>query len=412
MTRARTLLALAGALVACAEPASCPPADLAPLTGEPAYAFVASDYASSAIGILDAEGDVLREAWIDSGTIAPRIVPAVSGDVVLGSTPLAPCVLTVIDRSGTDVLTFLDACAEDEVVLGQLDVGPTFYANPQDAIAIDDTRALVSRSEPNRRPDAPELERGNDLLVVDWRAPRILSRIDLGPLDHVDGERAYARPERLALLENGAARVVVAGLARLTGSFSAGPGAVALIDLATLEPRALELEGLANCREVDAVPGAPEAAIVTCNGASFGTATDRREGAGLVALALDAAGEVRVEAIWRARDHRELPVFNTWTVPLSDARVVTVAMGDAGGGPHDAAGVLALEGGVSPFVTAGEAFALGDGAFDPQRDLLLLPDARAGAIRRFAMTSARELEPADVSACRALPPRELRRIAP
>src|SRR5690606_36446605 len=147
--------------LACAEPTSCPPADLAPIAGEPAYAFVGSDYASSVIGVLDADGNLLCEAWIDSGTVTPTLVPAVSGDTVLGG-PLAPCVVTVIDRDA-DVLTFLDACAERDVLLGQLDVGPTFYANPQDAIAIDETRALVSRSQPNLRPGADELERGNDL---------------------------------------------------------------------------------------------------------------------------------------------------------------------------------------------------------------------------------------------------------
>lgn len=398
-------------LVGCAEPVSCPPADLAPIEGEPAYAFVASDYASSAVGILDADGDVLREAWIDSGTTPPGIVAAVSGDVVLGSSPLAPCVVTVIDRSGTDVLTFLDACSDD-VLIGQLDVGPSFYANPQDAIAIDETRALVSRSEPNGQPGAAEIERGNDLLVVDWRAGEILSRIDLSALDHAQGERVYARPERMALLENEDARVVVVGLARLTGHYTVGPGALGIVDLATLEPRALELEGLSNCREVDAVPGAPNAAFVTCNGTSFGTADDRREGAGVVALALEPDGGVSVRAVWRAADHPDAPVFNTWTVPLSAERVVAIAMGDVGRELDDRAAVLAFDGEPEMLVEADDAFVLGDGTFDAERGLLLLPDARAGTIRRFAMESARELEPAVASACRALPPREIRRIAP
>ena len=407
----RALIALL--TLACTEPTSCPPADLAPIDGEPAYAFVASDYASSVIGVLDADGNLLRDAWIDSGTVPPQLVPAVSGDTVLGSRPLAPCVVTVIDRDA-DVLTFLDACAQD-VVIGQLDVGPTFYANPQDALAIDETRALVSRSQPNFRPDVEELERGNDLLVVDWREGRVLSRVDLSPLDHVGDERMYARPERMVLLERDDARVVVAGLARLTSDFMrAGPGAVGVVDLATLEPRALAVEGLTNCREVDAVPGAPERAIVTCNGPSFGRALDRQAGAGVAALELEASGEVRVSAIWRASDHPDGPVFNTWSVPLSADRVVTVAMGDVGTSLFDRAGVLALGGEAGSLMEAMDAFVLGDGAFDPSGGILLLPDAGEGTLRRFEIsdTGAHELEPVDLSACRGLRPRELRRIAP
>ena len=399
--------------LACAEPRSCPPADLAPIAGEPAYAFVGGDYASSVIGVLDADGNVLREAWIDSGTVTPTLVPAVSGDTVLGG-PLAPCVVTVIDREAA-VLTFLDACAEEEVVLGQLDVGPTFNANPQDAIAIDETRALVSRSQPNLQPGAAELERGNDLLVVDWREGRVLSRVDLSPLDHVGDERMYARPERLALLERGEARVVIAGLARLTSDFMrAGPGVVAVVDLATLEPRALALDGLTNCREVDAVPGAPERAIVTCNGPSFGGALDRQAGAGVAALELMDSGEVRVGAFWRASDHPEAPVFNTWTVPLGAERVVSVAMGEVGRSLPDQAGVLALGGEARALMEAGDAFVLGDGAFDPQSQILFLPDAAEGTLRRFDLSTgaAHELDPVGVAACRGLPPRELRRIAP
>lgn len=408
MNRARAAAAVL-ALTACVEPASCPPADLAPIDGEPSYAMAASDYASSAVGVLDARGEILREAWIDSGTVEPRIVPAVSGDIVLASRPLAPCVVAIVDRSGTDVLTFLDACASEDVVLGQLDVGPTFYANPQDVVGIDDTRALVSRSEPNLLPDAPEMERGNDLLVVDWHAGQVLGRVSLDALDSMGGERAYARPGRLALLERGEARVVVAGLARLTRDFMVpGPGAVAIVDVATLEARALAMEGLTNCHEVDAVPGAPAHAIVTCNGAPFSTVEGRRDGAGVVAIELDERGDVHVRARWRAADHPGAPVFNTWSVPLSAEQVVTIAMG--GGSEPDRAGLITLGAGATVLFEAERPFVLGDGAYDPVNELLLIPDAHDGVIRRFAMGEQSELAPVLASRCRGLPPREIRPI--
>lgn len=406
-------LAMVALLAGCATPSACPPADLASVEGDPAYAFLASDYASSAVGLLDEDGAVLREAWLDSGTVPPNLVAAISGDAVLASSSLAPCVITVIDRYH-DALTFLDACTGGDPVLGQLDVGPSFYANPQDVIALDATRALVSRANPNAGPEASELERGNDLLVVDWRAGEVLSRVDLSGLDHDGDERIYARPYAMARLQHGGADVVLAGLARLSRDwFVAGPGAVAVVDIATLVPRALPLEGLTNCREVDPVPGSPELAVVTCNGATFGTTDDRRAGAGVALLALSADGEVRVRGLWRAADHIEAPVFNTWSVPLSADRVLTIAMGDVRVNA-DRAGILSFErdsAEVSLLMEAGEAFVLGAGAFHDGR--LLLPDAYENVIRRFVIDEGvRELDPISTSACRGLPPREVRRITP
>ncbi|MCZ7677427.1 MAG: hypothetical protein M5U28_01080 [Sandaracinaceae bacterium] len=406
----RALLALLAA--ACTEPASCPPADLAPLDGAPAWAFVASDYASSAVGLLEADGSMLREAWLDTGTAAPGLVATLSGDVVLASSPPAPCVLTVIDRSGTDVVTLIDACASEPSIT-QIDVGPTFEANPQDVLVVDGARALVSRHEPSLHPSAAELERGNDLLAVDWRDGRVLSRVDLSALDAVDGERAYARPARMVRLRRGARDAIVVGLARLSEDFMrAGPGAVAVLDTATMRASEVALEGLVNCGEVDAAPGEPAVAIVTCQGASFGDAEERRAGAGVAALELGEDGGVVVRSAWRAADHPESPVFNTWSVPLSGERVVTVAMGDLRQGVGDALGLVDLSSGEATLLfEAGTAFVLGDGAYDAGARLLLLPDAHEGTIRRFEMSEPpRELSPVEASSCRGLPPREVRRI--
>lgn len=404
------LLALLAA--ACTEPASCPPADLGALDRAPAFAFVASDYGSSAVGLLDADGAMVREAWLDTGTAAPGLVAALSGDVVLASRAPGRCVLGVIDRSGTDVVTLLDACASEPRAV-QIDVGPSFDANPQDVLAIDDTRALVSRHDPSLRPSAGELERGNDLLAVDWRQGRVLSRVDLSALDLVDGERTYARPGRMVRLERGAHAVVVIGLARLSEDFMrAGAGAAAVLDAATMRVSEVALDGLVNCAEVDAAPGDPAVAIVTCQGASFGDAEARRAGAGVAALELGEDGAVIVRSAWRAADHAEGPVFNTWSVPLSAERVVTVAMGDVRQGLGDVAGVIDLgRGEATLLVEAAEAFVLGDGAYDADARLLLLPDAHDGTVRRFVLSDPpRELEPVEASSCRGLPPREVRRI--
>lgn len=408
----RRALACALLLLGCAEPSTCPHADLGPLPRTPTYAFVASDYATSAIGLLDEHGELLHEAWLDSGTVPPGLVTPLSGDVVLGSSPLAPCVIAVIDRYRTDAITFLDVCAP-EPLLGQLTVGAG-RSNPRDVVSLDDRRALVSRFSSHLGPDVGERERGNDLVLIDWRERRVLSRIDLSSLDAHEPEHALARPDRLVRLERDGASVVVVGLARLSADYMVtGPGAIGVVDVDGFAVHRVDLPGLSNCGEVDAVPGHPELAVVTCAGPPFVPADDRRSEAGVALLEL-VDGEVRVRAGWHAAQHPEAPVLNAWSVPLDAARVVTVAMGDLAAGLDDRAGVIdPHDGATTLLMQAGDAFVLGDGAFDAERGMLLLPDADRGGMRRFEVDpdGVVERETVLTSSCRGLPPREVRRIA-
>jgi hypothetical protein len=412
----RVALACALACLGCAELAVCPNADLGPLPRAPAYAFVASDYASSAIGLLDEQGEVIREAWLDSGTAPAGLVTPLSGDVVLASNPLAPCVVAVIDRYLTDVVTLLDVCAP-EPLLGQLAVGAG-RSNPRDVVALDERRALVSRYSSRLGPDVSPMERGNDLLLIDWRERRVLSRVDLAALDVHEPEHVLARPDRMVRLERDGASVVIVGLARLGADYMvAGRGAVAVIEVDALTARALELPGLANCGEVDAVPGHAQLAVVTCAGRPFAPIDERRDEAGVVLLEL-VDGAVQVRGGWHARQHPDAPVLNAWSVPLSDRQVVTIAMGDFLADLDDRAGLVDPHGGeAASLMRAGDAFVLGDGAFDPGSGLLLVPDADRGGMRRFQVDGdgttdgivERELVP--TATCRGLPPREVRRIA-
>lgn len=423
LTRApgRLARALAAALLAaCAEPSACPAADLSPPERAPAFAVVASDYSSTAVALLDADGVLIREAWVDSGTVPPGVVAALSGDVAIPATPVAECVLAVIDRWPAAVVTFLDLCAQsaEDAVVSQLDVSDGFASNPHDVLGLGDGRALVSRHAPS-----PHGEGGNDLLVVDWRDGRVLSRIDLAPLDaRVDDTHVLARPSRMAPLEAGEARRVLVGLARLDRDWMvAGPGAVAVLEPAGGAVEAVALPGLANCGEVDPVPGRPALAAVTCSGETWdpqaGTWAGeeaRRATAGVALLELGADGAVRVRATWRAAEHPAQPSFNAWAVPLDAERVVATAMGDFGRGIDDRVGVLGLDGAETTLLMeADDAFVVGDGAFDPASGLLLIPDAHAGAVRRFRREgdgALRPLEPVDVAGCRGLPPREVRRL--
>jgi len=408
----RAALALAALLAACGEPGSCPPADLSPPERTPAFAVVSSDYFSTAIALLDADGELVTEGWLDSGTVPPGVVAALSGDVVIPTTSVADCVLTVIDRYPAAVVTFLDLCADapQDAVISQLEVGDGFASNPHDVLPLGDDRALVSRHDPS-----PDGEQGSDLLLVDWRAGRIVSRIDLSELDaSIDGAHVYARPSRMARLRAGGTTRALVGLGRMDRSFMVlGPGAVASVDPETGTVEAVELPDLAGCDEVDPVPGHPELAVATCGGEAFSDEDGRRATVGVAVLELREDGSVRARSRWRADDHPEQPVYNTCAVPLDGERIVVTAMGDFGLGLDDRVGVLAMDGAAPAplLMEAGDAFVIGDGAFEASSDLLLIPDADTGTVRRFRRAgdgSLRALDPVDTAGCRGLPPREVR----
>ena len=308
-------LAVACLATGCVEPA-CPAGD--PAGAQPAarFAVVSSDYSSTAIGLLDAEGALVEESWLDSGTVTPRIVAPLSGDVVLPSAPLGACALAVIDRLGTDVVTVLDPCAGG--VIGQLDVGASFAANPQDVVPLPDGRALVTRFEPNGDPAAPPSERGNDALLLELDPPRRVGRIDLAALGAGD---ALARPGRGVALDAGAASRALLGLARLSRRFDeAGPGAVVALDVETEAVTLLDLAPLASCDVVAAVPGEASRALVRCGGRPFTTEEERRPSAGVVLVELEPDGALREVARWAAADHPGAPVYDTAVIPLGGTR--------------------------------------------------------------------------------------------
>ncbi|MGB0680736.1 MAG: hypothetical protein ACPGUV_13875, partial [Polyangiales bacterium] len=91
---------------------------LRPLAETPALALLRSDFASTAIDLLDGAGAVQARRWLHSGARPPGLVAALSGDVVLPSGPAPAGELVLIDRLRTDVLTFASFAAG--TVRGQL----------------------------------------------------------------------------------------------------------------------------------------------------------------------------------------------------------------------------------------------------------------------------------------------------
>ena len=415
MARTLSSLALLVLASACSSRARCDEPPLAPLDRTPGFAVVLSDYASTAVALLDGEGETITEAWLDSGTRASDVSPGLSGDVVPVDPP-RPGTLALLERWNADRLT-LATLANSE--LRQIDLrgdDPFGHSpNAQDVLAIDARHVLVARANPSFHPETPELARGNDVVVVDLEAGAILSRIDLeADAQLEDGTIAYARPTSMVMLERGAHRRVVVGLQGLDESWRvSGPGAVSVVDPdARRRELTLPLEGLSGCHFARAVPGAPDRAMVLCTGDAFTPEVERRREAGIVRLVLDQRGDVRAERVWRAAEHPEAPSPTTGLVPLDASRAVFVSDPRADGGV-DVLTQVDLDAGSTVVVLEAEAsFVLGSGAFDPERGLLLVPDAATRAVHRLDLRAGR-VEPRDslpLPSCRTLPPREIRRL--
>lgn len=416
-------LAIPLTLAACALRSPCEPADLRPIEGA-AYVVVRSDYISSAVALLDARGETLSEAWVDSGTVAPGLVAPLSGDVVVPSDTLVPGTVTLIDRYNADTLAllWLDGSRTLQIDLrgDPRDDYPLGYsANPQDALAVGEGQAIVSRLNPNPDGSAPLLARGNDLALVDLELGRVVDRISLEAdqeitVDTPTGpatQTAYARPSGLAWLDRTGRRVVV-GLSRLTRSFQdAAPGMVAVLDLDSREVQRLPIEGLTNCAHVDAAPDRPEV-IVLCQGATF-TLDDegRREGAGIAIVSIR-SGAAQAHVVWRAADHPELPVPSDGLVALPGRRLVANARGSTAG-LADRLVYLELDTGASrTLADSPEAFSFGVAVLSPDASTVRVPDSAGRAIHRFGMEASGPLPQASeiIEGCRLLGPRALGRL--
>ncbi|MCA9581035.1 MAG: hypothetical protein KC416_04530 [Myxococcales bacterium] len=415
------LLHLAGIgclLGGCDVTALCDEAALEPLTGPVRFAVAGGLFQqSSTIGFLDEQGERLDEAWIDSGTAAAGITAALSGDFTLPTTP-HPGELVILERTGFDRMTRI--ALPSGLILGQHPTqGPSepdrtaFKANPQDAVRLSPTEIAVSRYEPNFDRGAQEIDRGNDLLIIDVETNE-RRRIDLGALNtEVNGTTIYARP--LRMFRRGSFLLV--GLSRLSGDFrTAGPGAVAWVDLTSGTARVVGMDPLVNCGEVRQVPGNDDLAVVLCGGPTFQDAEGRRTGSGVVLLDLSNPRGPTILHRFSAADHDGFPPPQVGAVPLGGGRLVVASLNVDGEGTDALLWIDLSSGDVEIVHQSGKAsfadgfqFDLGLGTFNPEENLLLVPSASQG-ILRFRVESGRVLAPlgsTNPSPCRRMPPREV-----
>ncbi len=352
----------------------------------PRYAVISSDFSATSVSLLAANGDVVADDYLTSGSTESGLVTALSGDVEMPMHSGERGVLVLLDRFMSDVVTRIDLESGD--VLGQVQVrgdadaeGDAFTANPQDYVRIDDHTAWVVRNQPNLAPDAPESDRGNDLLRIDPSSmTRTEDRIDLSVLngratrkDPMTGAEeevdVYARPGRVVRL----AETLIVGLGRNAYDFSASAsGMVAVVTLKTKAVVGLEIEGMQGCSHVSTIPGTVDRALVGC----AGVYPSPRESAG-VAIVQVASGKVSVVRTYRAKDHEDAPVLSEAFVAIDPKTFAAARNGFVAGDDESTFGIVDMESGefTSLLTTTAGTGTFGTPAFEAVSGRLFVPDS-------------------------------------
>jgi hypothetical protein len=408
MTRSSFLFALA--LSACnVEPLGQPTGGVSVVRepGCPAAAVVVmTDYVSTQVAISALDGETLSASFFSSASApASGLAFPLSGDVAVPSTRPPSGRVVLVDRFGTNVITFLDP--ETARVLGQLAVGTGFESNPQDYLELDERRALVSRWDENPAPGSEPFDGGGDLVVIDSARFRIENTIALpreggfpprpGGLTRVGGE-AVVTLERIARDFRSAGDAMLLGVSAATESIA----------------WSLTLLGSKNCGPLTLSPNGERAALA-CTGFidREGRAEDIAQ-SGLVVFDVTASPPREVRR-FSARDVAGEPLQQDAEF-FSEAGVLLKTQTTFGGSRNNR--LLALD------IDTGDVRTLADASAGAAEgglgvvfggmlctpgcgNVCLLADADRGVLRRFAIESGNldELASVRVENVIGLPPR-------
>ena len=230
------------------EPKSCP----AGIT------IVLSDYSATQVALSSIEGETLSASFLSTAsTETAGLAFALSGDVALPSSPPPSKRIVLLDRFGTNVITWADP--KTAQVIDQLPVGTGFESNPQDYLEVGDGKAFVTRYNPNASPGEEEFDEGNDVLVIDTEEPAILGRIPLPMAAEIP-----PRPSRMLRLGD----EVVVNLARVAEDWSA-TGEAELVGLSIADEEVVwrhTLTGNKSCGRPTLSPDGTRLAVA-CSGA-------------------------------------------------------------------------------------------------------------------------------------------------
>jgi hypothetical protein len=343
---------------------------------------VLTDWASTQIALLSDEGEIASESFLSTAsTRSSGLAFALSGDVVLASERPASGEVVLLDRYGTNVISW--ASPKTARVRAQLAVGTGFESNPQDYLELAKDRAYVTRWGENGSPGQEPLDAGSDVLIIDPSVPKLEGRIELPRADGLP-------PRPGSMLRVGESVLLV--LERLALDYAkSGPSWLVGID-SRFDRVAwkLELDGLVGCGKPVISPDG-ETLAVACSGKLDGTGdVSAPERTGV--LLLDAR-EMPPRVL------RRLDVFGSLKAPpqrglafASEHTLLGKTQTPLGGAEHNRLFAIDLRKDTFKTLVAarpdadgkGRGVVFGDLLCAPGcSDLCFLADAEAGAIRRW-----------------------------
>jgi hypothetical protein len=158
-------IAVFGFVVAACNVSATSPSSTGGVSAKEGVVVLLTDYTSTQIALSSDDGMTLSPSFLSTAsTKASGLAFALSGDVALPNVTPASGRVVLIDRYGTNVLTWANPLTGK--VLAQLPVGTGFESNPQDYLEIDATSAYVSRWGVNAAPGKQPFDSGSDVLVV------------------------------------------------------------------------------------------------------------------------------------------------------------------------------------------------------------------------------------------------------
>ncbi len=363
--------------------------------------IVASDYTSTNIVISSLEGVTESASFVSSGATKPGLALALSGDVDVPVVPPASKRVVLIDRYGTNVLTWMNLA--DASVIAQLPVGTGFDANPHDYVEVDSTRAFVTRYGTNPTPGQQPFDQGGDLLIVDATTFTITGRI--------------AMPEENPALqpcpdgESWMGGDIVVNLQRFSADFTqVGDGRfVGVSPTTNAVDWTVNIPGLQNCGRVAVSPSGKLAAIA-CSGQED-AATNVYDPAGSDIVVYDATTkpptELRRLGLGGSLDAGIQPSIAFAT---EDAILAMTYGGNATPGDTSFA-VSATTGAVTPLSQETQPYVFGAVHCSPGcGDVCLLSDAKANELQRWQVAGDggfTALAPEAVDPDIGLPPRTI-----
>jgi hypothetical protein len=275
-------------------------------------AVLNSDFVSSSLSLLNAQGGLVRADCVHSTTTGSG-AKTISGDVTLPSQPQRGGQVILIDR-GNIALTFVNpsTCTFDR----QISVKGGFAkANPHDVVMLSTSKAYVTRYGKNASATST-LDAGDDVLIVDPRDGTVTGRIDLS--DYASAQYP-ASPDRAII----AAGKIVVSLNRWNSdNYTYDRGALVIIDPNTDKvTQQVPLGDLKNCEGLEYVE-ATKSVLAVCAG-SFGTPEQALESG--VAVVDLAATPARVSRIISAVAFPTPPVTFLWVTALPSATSPTRA---------------------------------------------------------------------------------------